>query len=158
MDTPMTAQVRNHLKIQKALGGDGEYLRNVAATCKTHHDFAAVYLAMWAYLGSRPDVGSSKFIDASVKLADDLRGTMDVSRNIAKPDAKPLEPIQRRLTTGVEGSGYIVGPSDAARREAKIQRELDGKSGYNGPRFVQPKLRGMNGLYGTGRNQNQLGW
>ena len=168
MDTPLIAEVRHLLKIQRPLGGEPVFLWNSLAAATTHHDFAACFLALWVYLGYYPITGTNyacnSFIRAGIAIAE-----MHSEAVLAWVDVKPEvsrnigEPIQNRLTTPVLDNGaYSLGMSDLARRMARIDAELGGAPNvktYVGPRFVQPRKRGgLNGMYGTRRNQNVVGW
>lgn len=150
MDIPLLSEVKDLLRVQKALGGEPEYLLNNMTQAQTHHDFAACYIALWEYVGAKPEgMGANAFIDASVKLAMQLRDSIhhalglklpEVSRNTKRSEC--YEPIQHQLTTKVVGGGgYVLGMSDAARNEAAAIRRKEGKGEYQGQRFIKPKRR-----------------
>lgn len=149
MDIPLLSEVRDLLRVQKALGGEPEYLLNNMTRAQTHHDFAACYIALWEYQGAKPEaLGANAFIDASVKLAMQLRDSIHHALGLKLPEvsrntrSECYEPIQHQLTTKVVGGGgYVLGMSDAARNEAAALRRKEGKGEYKGQRFIKPKRR-----------------
>lgn len=147
MDIPLLSEVRDLLRVQKALGGEPEYLLNNMTRAQTHHDFAACYIALWEYLGAKPEaLGANAFIDASVKLASELRDSIHHALGLKLPkvsrNTEYYNPIQNQLTTKVmDNGGYVLGMSDQARNEAAAVRRKEGKGEYHGQRFIKPKRR-----------------
>lgn len=169
MDIPLKADVRQLLKVQKALGGEPEYILNLMVQVTTVHEFAAHFLALWLYLGYYPDSGTNnqknalmvKGIELARTLYDDMLVAVNTKEEVSRNKSPYRNPLQHRLTTGVtDGGAYCLAPSDAARREAAAVRKLDGKSEYKGARFVQPKRRSgqLNGVYMSARGQNVWTW
>lgn len=161
-DIPLLAEVRQFAAIQKRLGGEPVFLWNCLGASSEEREFTVYFLALWVYLGYYPITTSTytpnAFQARAIERAKALYEPISlhihdkvekVSRN------KYYEPIQHRLATAVLSNGaYAIPMSDNGKREAREARKKEGKGIYMGPRMVQPRPRGLRGVYGDRRHQN----
>lgn len=149
-DIPAKALMERYLRLQN-LRPKEPVLERLMLTVETHHDFAALFLAIWERDGREPtlplDQASNTFIRASLALAHEIRDTM-LRVGKRAPSIFTLsivENCQWKLTTKAydheNGTSFIeTPPSDNARREAVEKRKKDGST-HVGARLVRRKER-----------------
>lgn len=132
VDFPMLAQVQGVIKLQQQVPGEPIIERKIARA-KTTQEFGIAWLAACVIHG-REFEPANDFQAEGVRLA---RGW--VKNGWVYEDLKCVEAGLVRLTREGEVGGAVgVGPSDAARRQAREHREKNGST-YVGCRFVRKK-------------------
>lgn len=149
------AEARRLIRVQ-TLAPNSPMIEQALGRAQTHHQFAAAYLALWGYRRKKPAAGDAlnDFTRTGIRLAEDV-----LTARLNGKDAEAwacwgklgIEGTGARFKSkdvarAVAGQGFVctkpieATPSEAARREAKAERERLGKV-YRGPRFVPKKAR-----------------
>lgn len=136
LDFPLVAEATACLRFQKLYPKEPILERKIFYA-KTQHQFAAAFLALWAWKGQRPvRVPENDFQRSSIALAENVARDIHNYRpdkvvKLRKDVFELIDGVMNRLTvcaySGVKGSTYLESvPSDLARRQAVEHRNKIG--------------------------------